>query len=189
MTYEVELKFPITDPADVTLQLIARGAVRGRVVHQYDVYLRHPSRDFQQTHEAFRIRRSDDDLYLTYKGPVVDKQTKTRREIEIAVGRQPDDFDRLCEMFSTLGFETVRPVEKTRALYHLSWEGRELEIAVDSIDDLGTFLEIEALAEDNDRDRARDTILALAARLGLANPERRSYLALLLERDAKATEK
>ncbi len=185
MTYEVELKFPIADASDVTLQLIARGATPGRVVHQYDVYFRHPSRDFQQTHEAFRIRRYDDDVFITYKGPVLDKATKTRREIEIAVGRRPEDFDRMRELLVMLGFEPVRPVEKTRALFHLTWEGRELELAVDSIDDLGTYLEIEALAEESDRDAARDAILRLAERLSLKNPERRSYLALMLEWDAR----
>ena len=185
MTYEVELKFPIPDASDVSLQLIARGATRGRVVHQYDVYFRHPSRDFQQTHEAFRIRRYDDDVFITYKGPVLDKQTKTRREIEIAVGRRPEDFDKMRELLMMLGFEPVRPVEKTRALFHLAWEGRDLELAVDSIDDLGTYLEIEALAEENERDAARDAILRLAERLGLKNPEQRSYLALMLEWDAR----
>jgi len=185
MTYEVELKFPIPDASDVSLQLIARGATRGRVVHQYDVYFRHPSRDFQQTHEAFRIRRYDDDVFITYKGPVLDKQTKTRREIEIAVGRRPEDFDKMRELLMMLGFEPVRPVEKTRALFHLAWEGRDLELAVDSIDDLGTYLEIEALAEESERDAARDAILRLAERLGLKNPEQRSYLALMLEWDAR----
>ncbi len=116
---------------------------------------------------------------------MLDKATKTRREIEIAVGRRPEDFDRMRELLVMLGFEPVRPVEKTRALFHLTWEGRELELAVDSIDDLGTYLEIEALAEESDRDAARDAILRLAERLSLKNPERRSYLALMLEWDAR----
>jgi adenylate cyclase, class 2 len=185
MSYEVELKFPIADAADVTLELVARGALRGRVLHQYDVYFRHPSRDFNQTHEALRLRRYDNEVYITYKGPVVDTKTKTRKEIEIAIGRKPEDFDRMREVLTLLGFEPVRPVEKTRALYHLTWEGRDLELAVDSVNELGMFLEIEALAEENDRDAARDGILRLAARLDLKNPERRSYLALMLEHDAR----
>jgi adenylate cyclase, class 2 len=114
---------------------------------------------------------------------VVDEKTKMRRELEIAVGRSSEDFDRMRELLVTLGFEPVRPVEKTRALFHLDWEGRQLELAVDSIDDLGSFMEIEALAEEEDRNDARDSILRLATRLGLENAERRSYLALLLERD------
>jgi adenylate cyclase, class 2 len=186
MTYEVELKFPIADPSDVSLQLLARGATQGRVVHQYDLYFRHPARDFQQTHEALRLRRYDLDVFITYKGPVVDEKTKMRREIEISIGRSPEDFDRMRELLMTLGFEPVRPVEKTRALFHLAWEGRQLEIAVDSIDGLGNFLEIEALAEEDERNEARDAILGLANRLGLANPERRSYLTLLLDRDRQS---
>jgi adenylate cyclase class 2 len=184
MSYEVELKFSIADPSDVSLQLLARGAVRGRVAHQYDLYFRHPARDFKQTHEALRLRRDDTDVFITYKGPVVDEKTKMRREIEIAIGRSPNDFDRMREVLVTLGFEPVRPVEKTRALFHLAWEDRQLELAIDSIDDLGTFLEIEALAEEEDRNEARDAILRLAQRLSLENPERRSYLTLLLDRGA-----
>lgn len=183
MTYEIELKFPIADPSDVSIQLMARGAVQGRVVHQYDLYFRHPSRDFQQTHEAFRLRRYDAECCVTYKGPVVDEQTKMRREIEIVIGRGPEDFDRMRELLVALGFAPVRPVEKTRALFHLSWEDRQLELAVDSIDDLGSFLEIEALADEAERNEARDSILRLAEWLGLKDPERRSYLALLLAHD------
>ena len=185
MSYEVELKFPIADASDMTLQLLARGATQGRVLQQHDIYFRHPSRDFRQTHEALRLRRYDDEVFITYKGPIVDTQTKTRREIEIAIGRRPEDFDRMREVLMLLGFEPVRPVEKTRALFHLAWDGRDLELAVDSVDELGSFLEIEAIAEENERDAARDTILRLAEQLGLKNAERRSYLALMLEYDAR----
>ena len=61
------------------------------------------------------------------------------------------------------------------------WEGRHLELAVDAVDGLGTFLEIESMAHDSDRDAARDAILRLAENLGLKNPERRSYLQLLIQ--------
>ncbi len=71
----------------MTLQLFARGATQGRVLHHHDLYFRHPSRHFRQTHEALRLRRCDSDVFITYKGPVVDKKTKMSREIEIAIGR------------------------------------------------------------------------------------------------------
>src|SRR5438067_6685948 len=124
MTFEVELKFPLSNPEDVTLQILALGARRGKTVRHYDLYWQHPSRDFRQTHEALRLRRCDDDLMITYKGPVVDAQTKTRHEIEIPVGRELPDFDRLGELLTLLGFKEVRPVEKTRSLFHLHWEQR-----------------------------------------------------------------
>lgn len=185
MTFEVELKFSVPDAADITLQLIARGAARGPVVQQYDLYLRHPARDFRQTHEALRLRRAGEELFITYKGPVIDSRTKTRQEIELPFGRTPEDFDRLLDLFVTLGFHPLRPVEKTRSKFHLTWEGRDLELAVDAIDGLGTYLEIEALAEEDGRDAARDVVLRLAERLGLKNPERRSYLNLMMEQDER----
>lgn len=184
-TYEVELKFRIPDAADITLQLLALGAQRGRVMRQYDLYLQHPSRDFAKTHEAFRLRRSNEDLFLTYKGPIIDTQTKMRHEIEVPVGRTPEDFERLRALFEMLGFQAVRPVEKIRAEFHFDCEGRDLELAVDAVDHLGDFLEIESLAAESERDAARDAILRLAERLGLTNPERRSYLNLLLEQDER----
>jgi adenylate cyclase class 2 len=183
MTYEVELKFPIADAGEMTLQLLARGAAPGKVVQQSDLYLQHPARDFRQTHEALRLRRNDDELLITYKGPVIDTRTKMRREIEIPIGRGADDFERVRELFTILGFQPVRTVAKTRAIYHLEWEGRRLELAVDSVEGLGDFLEIEALASEQERDVARDAILHFADQLGLTNSERRSYLQLL---EAKA---
>jgi adenylate cyclase class 2 len=186
-TFEVELKFPIADADDMTLQLLARGAQPAGVVRQSDLYFQHPCRDFRETHEALRLRRTDDGVRITYKGPIIDSQTKTRREIELPVGRDVGDFDQLCELLKILGFEPVRGVAKVRARYDLTCEGRELERAVDAVDGLGTFLEIESMAQDHDRDAARDVILGLAAKLGLKESERRSYLQLLIQKEAGET--
>lgn len=180
-TFEVELKFPIADADEMTLQLLARGAQRGGVVKQSDLYFQHPCRDFRQTHEALRLRKTDDGLRITYKGPIIDARTKMRRELELPVGRDTSEFDQFRELLTVLGFEPVRGVEKTRAVYDLMWEGRPLELAVDAVEGLGTFLEIESMAHDSDRDAARDAILRLAENLGLKNPERHSYLQLLIQ--------
>jgi adenylate cyclase, class 2 len=180
-TFEVELKFPIADADEMTLQLLARGAHRGGVVKQSDLYFQHPCRDFRQTHEALRLRKTDDGLRITYKGPIIDARTKMRRELELPVGRDTSEFDQFRELLTVLGFEPVRGVEKTRAVYDLMWEGRPLELAVDAVEGLGTFLEIESMAHDSDRDAARDAILRLAENLGLKNPERHSYLQLLIQ--------
>jgi adenylate cyclase class 2 len=184
-TFEVELKFPIADADEMTLQLLARGARLAGVVRQSDLYFRHPCRDFRQTHEALRLRKTDDGVRITYKGPILDSRTKMRREIELPIGDPSHDFDRVRELLTILGFEPVRGVDKTRAVYKLSYEGRNLELAVDAVEGLGNYLEIESLANDGDRDAARDAILKLAEDLGLQNPERNSYLQLLIRQSKK----
>ena len=187
MQYEVELKFSLTSSersADaLKTQLTELGAQYHSTVRQRDLYFAHPARDFAQTDEALRIRCVDQDNCVTYKGPVIDRQTKTRHEIEIPFASGSDQSQQFGEMLEQLGFRRVRTVEKTRDTYRLDWQGRWLELALDQIAELGEFIEIESLADDNDRDEARDCILSLAQELQLKDQERRSYLCMLIEQD------
>ena len=187
MSYEVELKFALAEPDGVLSQLQSLRARRGEPLIQRDRYFAHPVRDFGRTDEALRIRTVGEQSCVTYKGPKVDPQTKTRREIEIPFGTGPGDEPRFAEMLTILGFREVRTVEKRRVPFHLEWEGLSLEIALDEVTGLGTFVEIETIAEESGRDAARDAIVRLAERLGLSSPERRSYLCLLLEKEPVTT--
>lgn len=183
--YEVELKFPLADAGPVRTQLEALGAVQHSVLQQSDRYFNHPARDFAQTDEALRIRKSGNDYRVTYKGPKLDTKSKTRREIEIPFGKAEGDDEKFAAMLVLLGFREVRTVRKERTPFELEWEGRQLELALDNVAGLGNFLEIETIASEGERDVARDCILRLAARLQLSNSELRSYLQLLEERDSR----
>jgi adenylate cyclase, class 2 len=186
MTYEVELKFPLANSSDVDSvreRIDALGAKPIDTVMQRDVYFAHPARDFAQTDEAFRLRCVGEQNALTYKGPLLDAVTKTRREIEVSVASGLDGANQIVEMLTLLGFRSVRDVLKRRTPFHLAWQGREWELALDEVHELGCFLELETLATEVDRDSARESLLALSRELRLGKSERRSYLRLLLERD------
>lgn len=184
MSYEVELKFPLADHDGIRSSLEQLRATPGEPVEQTDLYFAHPLRDFAATDEAFRLRSIGEENRITYKGPVVDPHAKTRREIELQFEPGEDARAALGEMLTILGFREVRSVAKTRQPWHLEWEGRTLELALDEVEGLGRFVEIETITEEADRDAARDSLLRLAAQLGLHNPERRSYLCLLLAKEA-----
>lgn len=183
MTYEVELKFPLAEVDGVRRGLSELGAAPGESIRQRDLYFAHPQRSFEKTDEALRIRSVGERCWITYKGPVVDSRTKTRHESEIEF--EEGSADRLASILEILGFRAVRTVSKSRIPFRFEWEGRPCEAALDEVEGLGSFLEIEMLAEEAERDVARDKILSLASRLGLEGAERKSYLCLLLERDAK----
>lgn len=185
MTYEVELKFPVGTVDSVLRWLRDRGVDADEVLEQSDVYFNHPSRNFAETDEAFRIRSVNGRHRVTYKGPLVDEVTKTRKEIELPFGEVPEDGDRFAEVLALLGFRPNRPVRKTRTPFHLSWDERPVEICVDEVDGLGTFIELETAADEADLDDARNSLLRLADELGLENSERRSYLVLLLEEEPR----
>jgi len=183
MAFEIELKFPLESHEQLVQKLIELQAEPTGTVEQQDTYFNHPSRDFAQTDEAVRIRISGSQCFITYKGPNVDTRSKSRREIEIPFGSEETDAHRFQELLGLLGFRKVRTVTKTRQTYRLSWEDRQVELAIDDVEQLGCFLEIETIVDEPAREAARDSILRLADQIGLHNSMRRSYLGLLLDKD------
>lgn len=187
MSYEVEMKFPLPSLADVDSlreRVAQSGAIAQTTLDQRDVYLAHPSRDFVVTDEVFRLRHVGEQNYLTYKGPVLDTETKTRREIEVAAASGSVAAAQLLDMMTSLGFRPVGEVVKRRTPFHLSRQGREVEIVLDEVRGLGWFVELETIADEAGRDAARECLFDLSRELRLGKSERRSYLRLLLEGDS-----
>ena len=184
MTYEVELKFRLDDATQMQARLAALGAIRGEVQTQCDQYFAHPVRDFATTDEALRIRSIGEENRITFKGPVIDKATKTRHESELTFQSGAAAAEQLAGIWEDLGFRRVRKVQKSRQLYSLQWNARDLEICLDRVEGLGEFLEIETIADEAEKTMAQQTILSLAAELQLTAPERPSYLEMLLTADA-----
>ncbi len=182
MTFEVEQKFPVADVAAVERRLLDLGAEFDETIRQADRYFNHPCRDFAQTDEALRIRQVGPRNYITFKGPKIDTTTKTRREIELRLGEGEAEAEAWQQLLLALGFSPVACVRKLRRKCVLSWQGAEVEIALDDVDEVGQFVELELTADDETLNAARERIVSLASHLGLVHPERRSYLELLLSR-------
>ena len=68
----------------------------------------------------------------------------------------------------------------------LTWQGHTVHIALDDVQQLGSFVELEIAANDAGLEAARAALQSLSARLGLTSSERRSYLELL-QHEAIAT--
>jgi adenylate cyclase, class 2 len=183
MQLEIEQKFPVGDLAQLRLSLAALGAVFVQPVNQVDLYFRHPTRDFASTDEALRLRQAGEDNCITYKGPKIDAQTKTRREIELPLEPGQASFNSWSELLLILGFAKVREVAKTRTHGSLAWEGGEIVVALDQVAGLGTYLELEILADEKLLESAKKRLISLATKLALEHPERRGYLDLLLSKE------
>jgi adenylate cyclase class 2 len=180
MQYEVELKFPVADLGAIEARLVELGTRFDEAVTQVDRYFAHPARDFARTDEALRIRQVGNACYVTYKGPKVDAATKTRREIELPLGTGPETVLKWTVLLQALGFTAAAEVRKRRRPGHLVWRETDVEIALDEVDRVGTFVELETASDDDRVDSARALVLGLAKQLGLSGSERRSYLELLL---------
>ena len=201
--YEVEQKYPLADVAAVEAALARLGATWHGTAEQVDRYFNHPDRDFAATDEALRLRRTDEALAITWKGPRLDATTKTRREIELPLAKAAvpaaalakaavpaaalaqaavsATLDRWTELLEALGFRQVREVAKRRRLATVAWQGAVIEVALDHVTGLGNFVELELQADAAGIPVAAARIESLARELGCAAAERRSYLEMLIE--------
>lgn len=180
--YEVEMKFPVADVPALESGLRRLGGVISEPTTEIDVYFAHPARDFAQTDEALRIRRQGASNSITYKGPKIDAVTKTRHEIDLPLPSGADAAAVWTGLLGALGFSPVGEVRKSRRKAQVAWQGRDVEVSLDHIDRLGSFVELELIAPPEGVAAARECIVALAEALKLAGSERRSYLELVLER-------
>jgi adenylate cyclase class 2 len=184
MRYEVEQKHRVDNLAAFVARLAVRGVALGPAIAQADRYFAHPSRDFAHTDEALRIRTAGASSFVTYKGPKVDATTKTRRELELPLNPQDADGSQFAELLTALGFTPVATVRKQRRPFHVDHAGRCVAGALDDVDGVGTFVELELMADEADLAVAQHVIRELADDLQLGPTERRSYLEMLLAKQA-----
>jgi adenylate cyclase class 2 len=78
-----------------------------------------------------------------------------------------------------LGFDVRIDVLKRRRKSKLQWQGQAVEVALDEVEGLGTFVELEIIASEAELDAARARLVSLANELGLKDIERRSYSELM----------
>ncbi len=180
MHFEVEQKHHVDDLNALVTKLVDRGTELGPAVVQVDEYFAHPARDFTRTDEALRIRTLSGASFITYKGPKLDSETKTRRELELPLCPGDVGGRRFAELLAALGFTPVAIVRKQRRTFHLDHEGRQVEGALDEVDSVGVYVELEVTTGEADLPLAQRIVSSLANELELGASERRSYLELLL---------
>ena len=172
---EVELKVKVPSLELVRRQLLEKGAVCSGRIHEHDIYYNAPHRDFGVTDEAVRVRYTNDHAVVTYKGAKIKKfGLKAREELNIAV-ESGEVFE---TMLNRLGFTKTTEVNKWRENYRFS----DAAISLDEVDELGPFVEIEIMAED-ENSNAAVLIQRIAKEIGVSGePILASYLELLLSK-------
>jgi adenylate cyclase class 2 len=177
---EIEMKFPVADFAAVQKQLEGWQAVRQPTLEEADHYFNAPDRDFARTDEAFRLRCIGSASRITYKGPKQGGPTKTRTEIEIGLEHGTQAAEEFRRLVQHLGYRPTGVVKKRRTGYDFHRDGFALQVCCDEVELLGRFVEVEIVAEPDQKQRAQEVLLRVAAELGLSASEPRSYLEMVL---------
>ncbi len=176
--FEVEAKVAL-GPVDAVRQRVeALGGTWSAPTIQEDTFFSHRDKDMAASDDALRLRRTDA-LELTYKGPRLPGDAKTRTEHNVRVADDP------TALLAALGWTPAATLQKTRTSATL--DGCQVEL--DYVEGLGHFLEVEATG--TDAAVAGASVESLLAKLGFGDAARihTSYLELALQANAKAAAK
>jgi adenylate cyclase class 2 len=179
---EVEVKFAVDEFAPLEAKLREWGATFDSARRDEDRYFNAPDRDFATTDEALRVRSVGVKNVVTYKGPKIDAETKSRLEIEAALADGAEAAEEMVRILTHLRYRATGVVRKSRRIARFRRDGLELQASLDEVEGVGRYAEVETMAEEARFAGAKGAVLASAAELGMTQPERRSYLQLMLER-------
>ena len=169
---EIEAKIPLAPEQLAALR--ARLGAPDSVQHQRDIYLATAGLPV-----ALRVRQEDERAWVTLKTGFGEVEgIRIREELEPAI--RPEDVPTWLAIFERLGLPRGLEVAKTRHTY----ERGDVHVLLDEVAGLGSFVEVEALADEAPAALAR--LEAAIAELGLGGlpRETRSYRKLLQERQA-----
>lgn len=137
---EVEAKFPLHNKEFTTNQLNSLGIITETNNIQKDIYYTPAHENFLEKNpisEWLRVRNTNEETTINYKNWTNNgKNNKIScKEVEIGI----DDYNGMIEMLEALDFKKIIVVEKIRN----TWEYNNIMISLDTINDLGNFIELE----------------------------------------------
>ena len=193
---EVEIKVRISNPELMRIKFKKnQGVYKFSLVHE-DTYFNMPKglRDFKQTDEALRLRKSlkfninennkdqEIEYFLTYKGKKIDISTKTREEIDLII----EDLEKMKKILNILGFQKVLTVKKERELYEFEFKNYSIEALIDYLPILKQhFIEVEYLTDSLEKiEESQKILFDFLNLLGIKKEESisKSYLELITEK-------
>ena len=171
---EIEIKARVANKQTLLSDIAKAGITLKPAVEHHDVVFCRPGqKDYEPDSIWLRIRTEDDSKVVwTLKKDTGRRLDSIEHEVEVS------DANELETMLRLMGLELYSDLTKTRQkAYH---DG--VEICVDTVDGLGTFVEVEKLAKhDSDGDAIREDLWRFLEKLGInkQDEETRGYDVLL----------
>ncbi len=181
----VEIEIKISLDKDTFLRVQEQLKSTAKLVkseQEIDDYFTPVHRNFlepQFPYEWLRLRRKGNIVVITYKHFYPENVEKTTHcdEFETKI----ENADCVLKIFNALDFKKLITVDKARTTYRYN---DEFEIALDFVQDLGHFIEIEAIKDFGSIAAARERLFGLAKQLGIdtSNYDLRGYPFMLLKK-------
>jgi len=180
---EIEIKVPLDESVFLKLKEQLKSSAKFvKSKTEKDDYFTPSHRNFVEPEFPFewlRLRDLGNSVLITYKHFYPENVEKTTHcdEFETEV-KNSESFSKILQ---SLNFKKLVSVEKSRETYHYN---DEFEIALDTVKELGHFVEIEALKDFGSVLIARERLFEFAKKLGIdtSNCDLRGYPFMLLKK-------
>lgn len=184
---EIEIKLALQDSQKKKLiNWLQENALLVRQIEQEDYYFQPTSKNFFEYNDSsknytastiLRIRRENNNAQLCYKQWHYDDNTALYAD-EYEVSFSHDSFKAMQSILTALGYEPVVAVKKARCVYHY----KDIEIACDSVEELGEFVEFEVASQMENPEEGRAMLYSLLQEIGITEYDEvaRGYSSLLL---------
>ena len=161
--YEVEVKAHLRDRSAVMKKLESFGCSFGPELHQIDDIFTPNVGVFPPPRGApvLRIRKENDKYIFTLKVNQSSRQDCIEHELEIS------DKDEMEKIIEILGFKYDVQVDKKR----IKTKFKDMEIVLDSVKELGEFIEAEKMTTESDpevRKKIQEELYAFLETLGVS---------------------
>lgn len=182
---EIEIKIRISEAQHQLLrEWLTQNAESKGEEHHIEYYLNNPQNSFKYTHkngyidasDYLRIRTTQKGSTLNMKRWEIDPESNASKNIA-EYESEITEPEKVLELFKALGYTDNILVDKTRQKYVVG----NLEIVIDTLPDLGIFVEIEVLHHNDDTDATMQEIFAFLKQLGITSFSRmtRGYVSML----------
>jgi len=144
-TTEIEIQVNIKHTKPL-LEFLEKNAEFKYEKHQIDEYFTPIHRDFLAVRPAvewLRLRNADNKYSITYKNWHHDKDGKSHHCDEYE--SELENIEMLEKIFKALNYKSLTVVDKLRKI----WNYKNFEISIDTVKNLGDFVEIEYIGGDN----------------------------------------
>lgn len=166
MRKEIEVKAKLNNPEEVIAKLKELGCVISEPVTQHDAIFVDENYgafdEFQPDKNLLRIRETGGKFILTLKQPKSNEQDAIEHETEI------QDPAEMKEILKYMGLHEAVQVHKKRSkAHHNDWE-----ICLDEVEGLGSFIEVEKIADDPDVEAVQNELFNFLKTLGIKDEDR-----------------
>lgn len=184
MNVEVEIKVEINNFKEIKIKVAGMGKLI-KSIRQIDDYFIPAHRDFfaQKPHpvEWLRIRTNPDKVIFEYDKSI-NKKANGEQECAEEYETEISNADEFRKILNFLDFKKVTTVDKQREY----WDCGDFEIALDRVDGLGDFIEVEVKGNFESNKKAKESCLKFLEDIGIKDAEKiqinKGYPVMLLEK-------